>query len=87
MFNKGKYYRRFLDGELLACLRKEQSPNSIEEPPASRSLTLDYLDLSGARICRVHMYLRMDGTLGGRSNLPDPKQLIEAGIKHVISPE
>jgi hypothetical protein len=84
MFNNGNYYRRFLNGEFLACLRKESTPNSIDEPSGSRSLTIDYLDVSGTRVCRVHMYLRADGTLGGRSHLPDPKQLVEDGIKYII---
>ena len=86
LFNKGNYFDRFWHGEFLACLRKEHTPNSIDEPPNSRSLTLDYLNRDGSRVCRVHLYLRPDGTIGGRDGRPDPKQMIVDGVKYVLGP-
>lgn len=84
MFNTGRYHERFANGEYIACLRKEGLPSSVDEPPNTRSLTIDYLEFDGTRVCRVHMYLRPDGSIGGRGGLPDPKQIIHNQVKYVL---
>ncbi len=87
MFNDGRYHERFCAGEFVACLRKEGVPDSVDEPPNTGSLTIEYIDVAGNRVCRVHMYLRPDGSLGGSGPFPgrpDPKQVVVHGFKYVI---
>ncbi len=85
LFNEGRYYERFLDGEFIACLHDEKNPASTDEPPGTRSLTVYYMDLLGQRICLVHFYLRPDGTIGGRGKQkPDPKMLIHEDVRYEI---
>lgn len=38
------------------------------------SQTVEYFTLDGQRVARVHQYLRLDGTIGGKGK-PDPKWL------------
>jgi hypothetical protein len=85
MFNHGRYYERFTEGEYIACLRKEGVPSSVDEPPHTRSLTIDYMERDGMRGCRVHMYPRPDGSPGGRGGRPDPKQIVRGGKKYVLA--
>lgn len=53
------------------------------EPYCTRSQIIDYWDSHGEKIAEVHRYLRPDGTIGG-SGLPDPKVLVENGIRYRI---
>lgn len=80
-FNDGAYYFRLCVGELWARLEEDghPSPGPAGEPFCTRSQILSYWD-GAEQVARVHQYLRPDGSLGGPSGLPDPKEVIENGI-------
>ena len=79
---KGDYLNRAANGEFGCCLADEKIPDSRDEPPGTRSLTVSYVNETGERIFLVHCYLRPDGSIGG-SGKPDPKWLFEDGVVYI----
>lgn len=47
---------------------------------------VSYVDDAGHRIFLVHLYVRLDGSIGG-SGLPDPKWLFENGVVYRLKRE
>jgi hypothetical protein len=72
------YLNRAENSEFGCCLARERTPQGIDEPPGTRSLTVSYVNDVGERIFIVHIYLKPDGSIGG-SGKPDPKWLFEDG--------
>lgn len=88
-FNEGDYVQRAARGALDCCLVKDNKPESTEEPEASRSYTFECYEPGGDRVFRAHCYVRTaaDGSTsygGSGQRLPDPKVLIEDGVKYTI---
>ncbi len=81
-FAEGDYLNRAAQGEFGCCLRRERTPDSIDEPPGTRSLAVSYVNAAGERVFIVHLYLRPDGSIGG-SGKPDPKWLFEDGVVYI----
>ena len=64
-----------------------RSPDRSGEPYCTRSQSIEYRNGAGHLIAKVHRSLRPDGTLGGLGK-PDPKVLIEGGIRYrALKPE
>lgn len=79
MFNDGRYYERFLAGELLAVVGDDRHPSApaANEPSCTRSQIVHYYDVQQRKkVAVVHQYLRPDGSLGA-SGRPDPKRIKE----------
>ena len=76
------YLNRAANGEFGCCLADEKTPDSADEPPGTRSLTVSYVNEVGERVFLVHFYLRSDGSIGG-SGKPDPKWLYEGEVVYV----
>jgi hypothetical protein len=81
-FAEREYLTRAATGELGCCLTRERTPQGIDEPRGTRSLTVSYVNEAGERVFIVHLYLRPDGTIGG-SGKPDPKWLFEDGVIYI----
>lgn len=77
-FASGDYLTRAANGDFGCCLTDEKTPRSNDEPSGTRSLMVSYLNNALERIFMVHVYLRLDGTLGA-SGKPNPKWLFENG--------
>jgi hypothetical protein len=78
----GDYLNRAAHGEFGCCLGDEKIPDSPDEPPGTRSLTVSYVNDARERVFLVHLYLRPDGSIGG-SGKPDPKWLFEDGVVYI----
>jgi hypothetical protein len=77
MFNDGRYYERFLAGELLALVGDDRHPSApaAREPNCTRSQIVHYYDVQlREKVAIVHQYVRPDGSLGA-SGRPDPKRI------------
>ena len=88
-FNDGDYWQRASEGEFRQVTVRDghPSPERSGEPFCTHSLIIDYWDWTGQKIAKVHCYVRPDQTLGG-SGKPDPKVLIEAGVRYrALEPE
>src|SRR5437868_1971320 len=83
MFNDGKYYERVQRGELTVRIRRNTHPTRVQadEPFCTKTQEVSYLDEHGGEVCRVHQYLKSDGTLGA-SGLPDPKRMVMDGVMY-----
>lgn len=82
-FNEGDYWGRAERGEFRQSVVRNGHPSSAQsgEPYCTRSQIIEYWEWIGQMIAKVHRYLRPDGTIGG-SGLPDPKVLVEGGIRY-----
>jgi hypothetical protein len=79
-FNDGQIWERTLSGEFHWVAESEHTPTSPNEPPGTKSLLISIRDSREQEIARAHMYLRPDGTIGGKARRPDPKQIKEGNI-------
>lgn len=80
-FNACQFWQRTMDGQLITRLARPErhaDPLRTEEPLCTMSQTVEYFTLDGQRVARVHQYLRLDGTIGGKGR-PDPKWLRVGG--------
>jgi len=82
-FNDGDYWQRAEAGEFRQVVVRDghPSPDLSGEPYCTRSQIIEYRRATGHKIAKVHRYLRPDGTIGG-SGKPDPKVLVEGGIRY-----
>lgn len=98
-FNEGRYWERALEGEFICRADqppKKHDPESRDEPPGTASYIVEYFRPIGndqfVFVFRVHVYVRSDGTIGGRDAVlgrnprPDPKTLVEDGVKYCHLP-
>jgi hypothetical protein len=76
-FNQGQFWERAQKGELQQVVWRESHPKNPPEdhPYCTRSQNIVYFNAEGVPICRIHQYLKPDGTIGG-SGRPDPKVLV-----------
>jgi hypothetical protein len=81
MFNSGGYLTQVTSGTLIEVVLRDAHPTPprAPEPICTRSQEVSYMDANGTEICRVHQYLRTDGTIGA-SGMPDPKRILAGGI-------
>jgi hypothetical protein len=81
MFNSVGYLNQVANGTLVAIVRRDAHPTppKAPEPICTRSQEISYVDASGEEICRVHQYVRTDGTIGA-SGKPDPKRILAGGV-------
>src|SRR5260370_31823478 len=83
LFNSSGYWQQTQTGNLTAAVRKS-SPAKREDnqPSATKSQIISYLDAGNSEVARVHQYLLADGiTLGGHG-YPDPLELVIDGTKY-----
>src|SRR5580698_11534962 len=77
IFNEGGFWEKTKSGELTTVPLEDRHPalTVANEPFCTRSQMVSYRDASDNELCRVHQYLRTDGTIGA-SGKPDPKRLL-----------
>jgi hypothetical protein len=88
LFKKGEFLAKIQKGELDARLIRqnhltEEKAFAQGQPFCTHSQTFQYLRDS-VRVVTVHQYLLPDGSLGGRSKLPDPKYLEYEGLTYAV---
>jgi hypothetical protein len=74
VFRDSGIEKQVLEGKLLHRVEANghPSPPLADEPICTRSQIVVYFDANKQKVCKIHRYLRKDGTLGA-SGLPDPK--------------
>lgn len=78
LFERQRYYERWLAGEFLSCLKKEVAAG-LHQPPGTRSLTVGFVNRNGVRECLVLFYYLPDGKIGV-SGRPDPKAIVDDAV-------
>jgi hypothetical protein len=86
LFNDADYVgqvRRAILYELIRrCKQKRPCRGSPEDPPETRSQTVEFFNRHGDRIAVVHRYVRPDGRIGA-SGKQDPKWLLHEGTLYI----
>ena len=71
----------------MECIESHGTPNPrVGEPPGTESQIVSYMRNTGRgleRVCRVHRYLRPDGTIGASGKL-DPKSILHDGTLYAL---
>jgi hypothetical protein len=71
-------WERTVSGEFDAVVLSRGIPSSPDEPPGTESQMISIRRKSDKfEIARAHVYVRPDGSFGGRGKRPDPKIVLD----------
>jgi hypothetical protein len=96
-FNDGGYWERAVAGTYLCQIKPRPKPSNAanpEEPPGTKTYRISFYEIVSSTehslVFRVHAHIRPDWSLGGRDAIlgrtprPDPKALVEGGVKYAF---
>lgn len=88
MYNSLDFEGQLAKGQVKLRVDKDKHPTPplAREKVCTRSQIASFLDQWGQAVCKVHRYVRLDGTLGA-SGKNDPKFLLHEGVRYVLDTE